>query len=176
MAAAAAAAAAAVLWTVEYRHMEVDTWIVEYEPMDVRNYGLHLEVATTGDSYWKNNWWVTVISSSVTGGTAGGSYWKSDWWVTAISSSLTGGSPRRAVLIGKAVGGSPRFRRLLRVGRHGGRFLLEKPLVGHRDFVVSYSGWHAAERDDETTRQQQQQQQQILAVVHPPPHIRTWKT
>ena len=36
-----------ILWTVEYRHMEVDTWIVEYEPMDVRNYGLHLEVVWT---------------------------------------------------------------------------------------------------------------------------------
>ena len=69
-------------WTVEYRHMEVDTWIVEYEPMGVRNYGLHLEVAT-----------------------AGGSYWKSNWWVTAISSSLTGGSQPRAVLIGKEIGG-----------------------------------------------------------------------
>merc|ERR1712185_43929 len=87
--------------------------------------------------------------------TAGGSYWKSRWWVNAISSFLTGGSPRRAVLIGKAVGGSTRFRRLLRVGRHGGRFLLEKPLVGQRDFVVSYSGWHAAERDDERTTRQQ---------------------
>merc|ERR1712091_596133 len=53
-----------------------------------------------------------------------------------------GWSPRRAVLIGKADGGSPRLRRILRVGRHGGRFLLEKPLVGHRDFVVSY-GWVA---------------------------------
>ena len=73
-----------ILWTVEYRHMEVDTWIVEYEPMDVRNYALCLEVAT-----------------------AGGSSWKSNWWVTAISSFLTGGSPRRAVLIGKAIGGSP---------------------------------------------------------------------
>ena len=99
--------------------MEVDTWTVEYEPMDVRNYKVHVEVAM-----------------------AGGSYWKSNWWVTTISSSLTGGSPRRAVLIGKAVGGSTRFRRLLRVGRHGGRFLLEKPLVGQLDFVVSY-GWVA---------------------------------
>merc|ERR1712091_838301 len=60
---------------------------------------------------------------------AGGSYWKSRWWVTAISSYLTGGSPWRAVLIGKAVGGSPRFRRILRVGRHGGRFLLWQRLL-----------------------------------------------
>ena len=127
------------------------------EPMDVRNYGLHLEVAT-----------------------AGGSYWKSTWWVTTISSSLTGGSPRRAVLIGKAVGGSTRFRRLLRVGRHGGRFLLEKQLVGHRDFVVSYSGWHAAERDDETTTTTRQQQRDNnnnnFWPWFTPPHIRTWKT
>ena len=28
---------------------------------------------------------------------------------------------------------------------------MEKQLVGHRDFVVSYSGWHAAERDDDET-------------------------
>ena len=52
--------------------------------------------------------------------TAGASHWKSRWWVSAISSSLAGGSPRRAVLIGKAINVSPRFRRLLRVGRHGG--------------------------------------------------------
>ena len=101
--------------------MEVDTWTVEYEPMDVRNYALYLEVAT-----------------------AGGSYWKSNWWVTTISSSLTGGSPRRAVLIGKAVGGSPRFRRILQRMARGG----------------------ARRRDDETTRQRQQ----FLAVVHPPTH------
>ena len=27
--------------------MDMDTWTVEYEPMDVRNYGLHLEVVWT---------------------------------------------------------------------------------------------------------------------------------
>ena len=46
--------------------MEVDTWTVEYEPMDVRNHALYLEVATAGGSYWKSNWWVTAISSYLT--------------------------------------------------------------------------------------------------------------
>ena len=106
--------------------MQVVTWIVEYEPMHVRNYGLHLEVAT-----------------------AGGSYWKSNWWVTTISSSLTGGSPRRAVLIGKAVGVSPRFRRILqRMARGGAR---------RRD-------------NNETTTTT------IFGRGSSPPHIRTWKT
>merc|ERR1711970_1350475 len=73
---------------------------------------------------------------------AGGSYWNSRWWVTAIMSHLTGGSPRPVVLIGTATGGSPRLCRILRVGRPGRFFLLEQPLVGHRDYVASY-GWVA---------------------------------
>ena len=73
-----------------------------------------------------------------------------------IMSYLTGGSPRPVVLIGRTVGGSRRLCRTLGVGRPGQWFLLEQPLVGHRDSVISYSGWHAAERDDKTATKQQQ--------------------
>ena len=56
---------------------------------------------------------------------------------------LMGGSPRRVVLIGTTAGGPARLCRIVRVGRRGGWFLLEQPLVGHRDYVVFY-GWAAA--------------------------------
>ena len=70
---------------------------------------------------------------------AGTSYSSSCWWVNVIMSDLTGGSPRPVVPIGIAVGVSPRVCRILRVGRSDRRFLMDQPLVYHRDYVGSYA-------------------------------------